>query len=204
MARATELIANDLAALVPSGGIIVAMTDEGADPRYAAVRSSAAAIAALAPARIVLFYAPIGQVDPTARRWRLFEHAPRPEGDAERAPGSSPRRDALRRQAGVIRALGVEVAVWVTDRPSAAGLAEAVSELHADLVLMPAEPERPGVVRRTLGYRAARVGVPVIAVDARGGLVPVQPFGAERGHGDTSVQPRPLIVDERQRLHVRG
>ena len=178
MARATELTASDLAALVGPGATIIAMTDEGSDPRYAAVRAAAASIATAADARILLFHAPPGQVDPTARRWRLFEHAEGPAGPPERTHTISRRGDALRRQASSLREDGLHVSVFVTDRPSAAGIAEAVEVTRAALVLMPAEVERPGRVRRTLHYRAARVAAPVISVDPDGTLALVSPLGA--------------------------
>ena len=177
MARATSLIASDLMALIPTGGVIIAMTDDGSDPRYAAVRAAAASVAANVGASVLLFHAPLGQIDPTDRRWRRFDHGPRAGRDQERAPRNSPRRDALQRQAGALREAGLEVAVWVSDRTSVAGMAEAVALTHASLVLMPAEVDRPGLVRRTLDYRAARIAAPVIAVDPMGALALVAPLG---------------------------
>ena len=177
MAHATPLIASDLAALLPSGGVIIAMTDDGSDQRYAAVRAAAVSVAATMGAKVLLFHAPVGQSDHPERTWRLFERGPGSSREVADAPGSSPRREALRRQADSLRESGVEVAVWVSYGPSVAGLAVAVAHTDASVVLMPAEADRPGVVRRTLDYRAARIAAPVFAVDLVGVLSLVRPLG---------------------------
>ncbi len=208
MARESHVTVADLAALLSSRDIVVAVTDIGTDPRYSAIRTTATSIAALANAKVVLFHEPRDQRDPTTRPWRFFDHAPRPESVEGTGSGSSPRRDELRRQAGSIRGAGVDVAVWVTDRPIGAGLAEAVAEIGARLVLMPAETNTPGIVRRTLEYRAARVAATVVAVDSLGRCTFITPLGTQppahpstpaRTSGVRSLRPEAAGASQRQR-----
>lgn len=178
MARETQLTVADLAALLSSRDVVMAVTDLGADARYSTVRTTATSIARLANAKVVLFHVPPDQPDPTTRPWRFFDPAPRPEPVAVTGSGSSLRRDELRRQAASFRERGIEVGVWVTNRPHGVGLAEAVAEVGARLVLMPAETNAPGMIRRTLEYRAARVAATVVAVDAMGSCTFVTPLCA--------------------------
>jgi hypothetical protein len=119
MAPALRLTASDLAPSIPPGGIVVAATDDGSDPRYTAVRHAAAAVAASIGGTVLLY----------------------------RAPRSS------------------------------AGIADLVSAAGAAVVLLPAEADRPGILHRTLEYRAGRIDAPVVAVDPEGWLRRVPPLG---------------------------
>jgi len=204
MAHATPLIASDLSALLPSGGVIIAMTDDGSDPRYAAVRAAAISVAATMGAKVLLFHAPVGQSDYPERTWRLFERGPGSSREVAHVPGSSPRREALRRQADALRESGVDVAVWVSYGPSILGLAEAVAHTDASLVLMPAEVDRPGLVRRTLDYRAARIAVPVIAVDLLGVLAMVRPLGFCAQDDQPTGRESRRLAGSPAALHVHG
>lgn len=193
MTTETRLTASGLAQLVPAGGVVIAVTDDGSDPRFRAVRDAAATIAAGAGGRVLLFHAPPGQADTGRRRWRLIVPGLRGLGSAA-APDAG-RRGAtlLDAEATEIRSRGVEVAVWLTSRPISTGMAEAVAITGAAIVLMPAEAERRGIVRRTLDYRASRIPAPVVAVDPDGGLVRVSPLG------DPGVAGRPVRMQRRAR-----
>jgi hypothetical protein len=204
MAHATPLIVSDLSALLPSGGVVIAMTDDGSDPRYASVRAAAIPLAATLGAKVVLFHAPVGQSDRPDRTWRLFERGARPDRDVGYVPGSSPRRAALRRQADSLRESGAEVAVWVSYGPSVAGLAEAVALTHASLVLMPAEVDRPGLIRRTLDYRAARIAAPVIAVDISGVLAWVRPLDSRAQDRQPTERTPWRMPGNREALRLHG
>ena len=50
----------DAAGLVPPGGLVVAVTDDGSDPRYGAVREAATRLARAARGKVLLFYGPPG------------------------------------------------------------------------------------------------------------------------------------------------
>ena len=199
MAAATRLTASDLVPLVPPGGVVIAVTDDGADPRFRTVRDAAATIAAGAGGRVLLFHAPPGQADSGRRKWHLFVPGSRGAGGPAEPDADLHRATLLGAEATEIRSHGVEVAVWLTTRPIASGMAEAVAVTSAAIVLMPAEPERRGIVRRTLDYRAARIAAPVVAVDPDGGLVRVRPLG------DRQAEPgRPVRVPRRGRLAERA
>ncbi len=199
MAAATRLTASDLVPLVPPGGVVIAVSDDGSDPRFRAVRDAAVTIASSTRARVLFFHAPPGQAA-RSRRWRLI--VPGLSG----GPGSPAEPEASLRGPGLlgaeateIRSRGVEVAVWITTRPIASGMAEAVAVTGAALVLMPAEAERRGIVRRTLDYRASRIPAPVVAVDPDGGLVRIRPLG------DRQVEPgRPVRMPRRGRVAERA
>jgi hypothetical protein len=168
----------DVARAIPPGSLVVAVTDDGADPRYAVVRAAATDIAAAAEGAVLLLYVPPSQSPFGPVRSRRFV----PPTDCAGRPSPRPhtgsrRRDLLGAEASVIRDRGVGVAVWLAGRPGPAGLAEAVSRMHAALILLPAERNRPGVIRRTLEYDAARIEAPVVAVDPTGGLARVVPLG---------------------------
>ncbi len=171
----------DVVRMIPTGGLVVAVTDDGVDPRYAAVRAAATDIAVAARGKVLLLYAPKGQAAPGPVRPRLF--FPPTDGAGRRAPRphtGSRQRDLLGPEAAAIRARGVGVAVWLSGRPGPAGMAEAVALTHAALVLLPAERDRPGILRRTLEYDAARIAAPVVAVDPFGCLMRVRPLGEGR------------------------
>jgi hypothetical protein len=173
--------AADLARLVPTGGLVVAVTDDGSDPRYEAVRDAAAELAAAAHGKVLLFHAPPGQSESGPIRPRLyFPVLDGTDGSTTRQHTGSRQRDLLAHEATAIRARGVGVAVWLSGRAGPSGLAEAVSLTHAAVVLVAAERARPGVIRRTLDYHASKVAAPVVAVDPGGGLAEVRPLGGTR------------------------
>ena len=174
--------AADLARLVPAGGIVGAVTDDGDDPRHAAVRDAAADVAVAATARILLYYAALGPPGRGPTRSRIFSPATvdAADGAAARLHTGSRRRDLLGAEVAAIRARGVDVAVWLPGRPGNSAVAEAVALTHAAIVLMPAEAARPRVVRRTLDYRATKIAAPVVAVDPAGRLTRIRPLGGDQ------------------------
>ncbi len=186
MSPAAGLAGPDAAPHLPAGGTVVAVTDDGSDPRFDAVRDAATDLAAAAHGRVILLHAIPGQGDVLRRRPTVFTpglHAggsERPERGRSARPRGSRVRDRLSLLGAAVQARGVDVTVWLTGRAIAAGTAEAAAVSRAALVLMPAEVDRPGVLRRTLDYRAARIGVPVLAVDPAGRLTRIRPLGARR------------------------
>ncbi len=189
-AHPASTTALEVARAIPPGSLVVAVTDDGGDPRYAAVRAAATDIAVAAEGTVVLLYVSASQAAFGPIRSRRFlppmDCAGKP---SPRLHTGSRRRDLLGPEASAIRDRGVGVAVWLAGRPGPAGMAEAVSRTHAALILLPAERNRPGVIRRTLEYDAARVGAPVVAVDPVGSLTRVVPLGA--GCGDVvATSPR--------------
>lgn len=172
-----------IADLVRQCGLIVAVTDDGADPRFAAVRAAATDIAAARGARVLLFHAPSGMAPDRPGRPRLFVPGADASGhDGGRLHTGARHRDLLGAEAAAIRARSVDVAAWIAPRDGPTGIAEAVARTGADIVLVPDEVERTGgirrVIRRTLSYYASRIGAPVVSVDAVGRLNLVSPLGA--------------------------
>ena len=182
MATATALTTSDVARLIPERGTIVAVTDDGSDPRYAAVRDAATEIAAIVGGLVLLHHTPPGASSPEAQAPRLFVPDSGADG-AGRPHNGSRRRDLLIAEAAAIRARGVDVAVWLSGRPGPAGIAEAVGVTSAAAILMPAEAERPGVINLTLAYRARRIPGLVVAVAKDGVLAAVQPLGGSQAPG---------------------
>ncbi len=182
MATATALTTSDVARLIPERGTIVAVTDDGSDPRYAAVRDAATEIAAIVGGLVLLHHTPAGASSPEARAPRLFVPDSGTDG-AGRPHNGSRRRDLLIAEAAAIRARGVDVAVWLSGQPGPAGIAEAVGVTSAAAILMPAEAERPGVINLTLAYRARRIPGLVVAVGRDGVLAAVQPLGESQAPG---------------------
>jgi hypothetical protein len=182
MSPAAGLAVPEIAPHLPAGGTVVAVTDDGSDPRFDAVRDAATDLAAAARGRVILFHAIPGQGDVRLRRPTVFipglgSGDDRRESGRPARPAASRLRDRLSLLAAAIQGRGVDVAVWLTGRAISAGTAEAAAFSRASLVLMPAEVDRPGVLRRTLDYRATRIGVPLLAVDAAGRLSRVRPLG---------------------------
>jgi hypothetical protein len=177
MANAAAMTTSAVSRLIPERATIIAVTDDGTSPRYAAVREAAAEIAAIVGGLVVLHHTPPGEMTPEARAPRLFV-PDRTPGGTGRPHNGSRRRDLLIAEVAAIRARGVDVAVWLSGQPGPAGIAEAVATTSAGAVLMPAETKRPGVINLTLAYRATRIPGLVVAVDMDGMLATVQPLGA--------------------------
>ncbi len=176
MSRPSAALA-DLIRRLPSGATVVAVTDDGADPRYAAVRQLAALAAHDAGGTVLLCVAPARLASPPRSRPRLF--LPPVDGPAPgRAHTGTRAADLLLAQAREVAALGPTVGVWLPSRPGPAGVAEAVAASGAALVVVPARSRRRAVLDRTLDYLAARVSAPVVAVTPDGAWAPVLALGA--------------------------
>ncbi len=120
MSLAASLAAPEIAPHLPAGGTVVAVTDDGSDPRFDAVRDAATDLAAAARGRVILVHVIPGQGDVRHRRPTVFVpglHAgdDRQSGRPAR-PGASRVRDRLSLLAAAIQARGVDVAVWLTGR----------------------------------------------------------------------------------------
>lgn len=171
-----------VARFVPSGGLVLAATDDGCDPRYESVREAAVEVALAAAARILLFDTSAASRSSGRTESRLFVPLAGPSGGHGRLHTGSRRRDLLLDQALAIEARSVAALAWLAGSPGPAGIAEAVERTGASIVLLPAELERSGVagrvIRRTLSYYACRVGAPLVSVEPTGRIRVVPPLGS--------------------------
>jgi len=186
MATAAASTFSDIAALIPAGATIIAVTDDGSDPRCAAVRDAATRFAAITGARVLLYHSPPDRQALGARSPRLFVPDPAPVG-AGRPHTGSRRRDLLLAETTAIHARGVGVAVWLAGQPGTAGIVEAVDLTSAAAVLVPAEKDRPGVINLTLAYRATKIAALVVAVGSDGSISPIRPLCGCRPSADAQV-----------------
>jgi len=69
---------------------------------------------------------------------------------------------------------------------------------------MPAEVDRPGLIRRTLDYRAARIAAPVIAVNLSGVLALVRPLGFRAQAGQPTERTSRRMPGNPETLHLHG
>lgn len=183
MATQAVMTVSDISLLIPARGTVIAVTDDGSDPRFAAVREAATAIAAVGGGRVLLFHSPAMPASGSGRAPRMFLPAASPDG-AGRPHTGSRKQDLLSREAADIHAHGVDVAVWLSGLSGAAGVAEAVALTGATAVLMPAEAARPRVINLTLAYRATRIPAIVIEVGVAGRLTRVEPLRGSPAEAD--------------------
>jgi len=176
----------DIALLIPAGGTVIAVTDDGSDPRCAAVRDAATRFAAITGARVLLYHSPPDRQALGARSPRLFVPDPAPVS-AGRPHTGSRRRDLLLAETTAIHERGVDVAVWLAGQPGTAGIVEAVDLTSAAAVLVPAEKDRPGVINLTLAYRATKIAALVVAVGSDGSISPIRPLCGCRPSADAQV-----------------
>jgi hypothetical protein len=168
----------DLANSLAPGATVLAVTDDGAEPRYAPVRELAARIARRTGGSVLFCVAPTRDPAPQRAQPRLF--VPPVGGATGREHTGTRSRDLLLAEARGVAAPGLAIAVWLPSRHGPAGVAEAVAATGAALVLVPARARRAGVLDRTLEYLAARVAAPVVAVDADGSWSTVRALGGSR------------------------
>lgn len=147
---------------------IIAYTRE--DGSLAEVRAAAAQTARTSNARLILYdidAAPggLGQVT------NSLDGVPMPtnwsgQGDAENfeTPGrlnpdelERAGRRAIAEQVRDARSRGIEAYGWLPSTRSGGGLAQYAEEQGADLIMVPSEMERPGLVKRIRGETAAKV-----------------------------------------------
>ena len=176
-----------LVALVRPGGAVLAVTGDGTDPAYAAVRAAAVRVARPAFATVILYHAP-ASAGPAGGSPRLFDPvgvagdpAAGGESSGPRVHTGTRRRDLLHAEAIAVRSNGPEVRVWLSRRSGPSGLAEAAAATGASLILIPAESDRRRsgrgrVIPLTLSYYAARVSAPLVAVRPDGSTMPVAPL----------------------------
>lgn len=175
MSRPIDSIA-ELSSGLPSGATVIAVTDDGAEARYGPVRELAARVARSVDGAVLFCVAPACDASPPRSRPRLF--FPLAEaGGPERPHTGTRRRDLLQDEARTVAAPGLVVGVWLPSRPGPAGVSEAVAATGAALVLVPARARRVAVLDRTLEYLAARVPVPLVAVELDGAWSPVRALG---------------------------
>jgi hypothetical protein len=171
----------ELAASLPRGGVILVVTDDGQDPRYALARDAAARIASALGGRVVLFHAPPGALVPGGRSRHFVPPDPAAAGQAVRPHTGSRRSDLLLAEASAIRSGGADVSVWLARTSGPGAIADAVAATGAAMVLLCAEAPRAGTplrrVDRTLAYYASRIPVPVLSVGTSGRPEPVAPLG---------------------------
>lgn len=152
---------------------IIAYTAE--DDRYATLRLAAEEAAREAQARLILydidaagmFAAPLPTKEWSAEGAdELFGDALTPE-DLERAG-----RHELAGQVRDARAAGVAAFGWLPSKKGADGLAEYADHHHADLIMLPADMEEPGLFDRlrgaTVDAAAEKTGRPIAVVDEAG------------------------------------
>jgi hypothetical protein len=170
-ATLTELIVH-----IPTGATVIAVTDDGTDPRHAPARELAARAAVRVGGTVLFCVAPAHDTYPARSRPRLF--FPPVDASPFGRPHTGTRsRDLLLAEARDVAAPGLTVGVWLPSRHGPAGVAEAAEATGATLVLVAARAHRPAVLDRTLEYLATRVPAPVVAVAADGSWTPVSDLG---------------------------
>jgi hypothetical protein len=183
----------DLIEPLPSGAVVIAVSDEGVHPRFAPVRQLAA-LAALHVGGTALFC-----VDPThdtsmpRPRPRLYLPPVDRPGLGRQHTGTRS-HDLLLEEAREVAAPGLTVAVWLPSRHGPAGVAEAVAATNGAIVLVPARLARHGVLDRTLDYLAARVPAPVVAVSLDGQWTPVSALGGAADGAWPRLALRPALL----------
>jgi hypothetical protein len=155
---------------------ILLATDDGRDPAYGEMREPVLRWAASQEARVVLY-------DRSAESYFVDPYPSGPwtadvEGGPDRRSLLDPRqlemlgRHYLAEQVRSARGAGVEAGGWLPSRPGSRGMADAVSDVGADLVIMPASVARPSLLDRVrgntlAGFREA-LSVPVAVADRSG------------------------------------
>jgi hypothetical protein len=166
----------DLFGSVPSAATVVAVTDDGRDPRYAPVRALAAQAASRVGGSVLFCVAPAHDDAAPRTRPRLF--LPPIDGSPTGRPHTGTRGgDLLLDEARAVAAPGLAIGVWLPSRHGPAGVAEAVAATGAAIVLVPERVSRGKVLDRTLEYLAARVPASVVAVGLDGSWRPVARLG---------------------------
>ena len=175
MSRSSVTLTN-LLARIPTGATIIAVTDDGTDPRHAPARELAARAAVRVGGTVLFCVAPAHDASPARSRPRLY--FPPVDGPRLGRPQTGTRsRDLLLTEAREVAAPGLTVGVWLPSRHGPAGVAEAVDATGASLVLVAARARRGPVLDRTLEYLAARVPAPVVAVATDGSWTPITALG---------------------------
>lgn len=153
---------------------IIAYTAE--DDRYRSVRQAAIQTARESDARLILYDVDAASLfsSPLPSNWsgegggELFPDLLEPE-DLERAG-----RHRIAVQVIEARNKGVDTYGWLPDKKSAEELAEYAEKQAADLIMLPAELQEPGLVDRWRGASvekaAEETGRPIAVVDEGGSI----------------------------------
>lgn len=157
---------------------ILLATDDGRDPAYGEMREPVLRWAADQEARVVLY-------DRSAESYFVDPYPSGPwtadvEGGPDRRALLDPQqlemlgRHYLAEQIRSARAAGVRAGGWLPSRPGGRGMADAVSAVGADLVILPTSVSRPSLFDRVRGntldgFREA-LAVPVAVADQSGVL----------------------------------
>lgn len=155
---------------------ILLATDDGRDPAYGQMREPVLRWAASQEARVVLY-------DRSAESYFVDPYPSGPwtadvEGGPDRRAALDPHqlemmgRHYLAEQVRSARGAGVKAGGWLPSRPGTRGMADAVSALAADLVILPTSVSHPSLFDRVrgntlAGFREA-LSVPVAVADQRG------------------------------------
>jgi hypothetical protein len=155
---------------------ILLATDDGRDLAYDEMREPVLRWAARQEARVVLY-------DRSAESYFVDPYPSGPwtadvEGGPDRRSLLSPQqlemlgRHYLAEQVRFARDAGVKAGGWLPSRPGTRGMADAVSAVGADLVILPASVSRPSLFDRVrgntlAGFREA-LSVPVAVADRSG------------------------------------
>ena len=148
--------------------MIVAVTGE--DDRYAPVRSRASALAAGHGTTVILYDLDAAGVfaSPVPTAWSG-------EGEQELTPArmgpdelEAQGRAPLAEQVRNLRSMGVDAWAWLPTSADAKDLAEYAERQHADMILVPADLEQPGLLDRAKGKDAGtardETRIPVVTV----------------------------------------
>jgi hypothetical protein len=155
---------------------ILLATDDGRDPAYSEMREPVLRWAAGQEARVVLY-------DRSAESYFVDPYPSGPwtadvEGGPDRRAALDPQqlemmgRHYLAEQVRSARGAGVKAGGWLPSRPGSRGMADAVSAVGADLVILPTSVSRPSLFDRVRGntldgFREA-LAVPVAVADRSG------------------------------------
>lgn len=148
---------------------IVAVTGE--DGRYSRVRSRAGALAATGPGTVLLYDIDAAGVlsSPTATQWsgegeETFDRD-RLGPDELEAHG----RAAVAEQVRALRSVGVDAYGYLPESADGRDLARYAEAQRADVILVPAQLEDPGILDRLTGQDASKAkeatSIPVVPVE---------------------------------------
>ncbi|MGI8711345.1 MAG: universal stress protein [Acidimicrobiales bacterium] len=155
-----------VAAVVRRATTVLVPVDDGNDPARERARQVAVSLAAMAGARLVL----LDRSDTT------YADSPR-EFELDRAEVEAIGRPYLLDQIDAASEAGVSATAFQHSLPGAEALTDAINATHADLVVVPQNLDKPGLLDRLRGgdvadraQGAAPAGVPVVAVADDGSL----------------------------------
>lgn len=155
-----------VATAVRDARTVLSLTDDGREPAYDRSLDVAVALARALGASLLL-------VDRSAETWWDTPHevGPFDPDEAKRRRGPHVRMAVERAQAA-----GVDVSVWAYTLPLPESYDDAVRRNRVDVAVLPGRFERPTIVERLMGTRAARVAkslvprIPVVEVGRDGAI----------------------------------